>query len=603
MARPNASANRIFPPPQRLLDADTPWARLARSPYAWIGQWSDSQRLRGLIWLAIAASREESHGALTKADFYWNDLRRGAQRFLRRPAQAGAAILRAIAASEPSSHSGLSQDQAMQHFVDEILIDTHIAFFNSAHKLGTPTSISRSNFHLAQTRSWLLYSGMTAAQRSMTTRSATMAMAELARVAERWDELAALCKAQLALDPDDEECQAELVDALWSQGATHAQVFKGDTLAQPLVKALAPILAELKGIAAKMPELAPTYDALAELHQIRAIALANAGELPDALVEIEWALAASPDSESAQGIREQLQTAMQDLQKHVSQIEDELRSKPGMGLNEQGLRLKRQSDVGFAPANEFLQSAEAHQLGALASTARRKRFWRRIGLFWPATGGDAIHERLIFAMSNVLSASPDSPEEVTSAWNAEAAGDPDLLMLDARGICGFLTARARDEPWPDASIRPPDIPIATTDVLYMPYHAPGTSKGRISFGEWLRSRQDTGLKVRFAAIAALLALTYGVLHHERNLFADRSSALASLRKAAAEGDDAQVLRYAGDFLQARPATSDPRVPVVTEAYRSALVNWTANQESWGAEQQSVIDRYRRLVGHSQEAQP
>lgn len=592
LGRLNTDPVRFFPSPAHLIGGDTPWLRQTRSPLRWFA--NRSQCVQGLVWLAAAAARDEQSGQIARADFYWNELHARAASLLKAPVDAARQILRT--ATQVGVSSDIAEGQAAGRLVDELLIDLHSAFHNAYAASGIAHSDQRADFHLRHIRRWLPASGMTPAERTAFMRPLALARVKAAGLKGEWSSAANHWRDLLALDPTDAQAWAGLIETLHAQGAALTEHMGDAARATSAAQALATLCADLESICRRSPDSADAYDALAELHLMRALAQGQAGDVADAMTSAERSLALQPEREDARQLRDAFRSRISDLQVQLEQVEKQLRTRPEYVLNEQGEKLKRQAVIGTSDADLYRVSDDARRVSAAAAHARRRRFWRELGLPWSAsteTDPDAMHERLVHAMAQVLERQPHSAGDVARHWAEASAADPTLADLDADCICAFLSHRAFDAPW-----QPATMTLATVEPLPvppLPVSTPAAKQHPAGVLPWLYSGQDRWLKFRIAAGIALTTLAFGLGGRETSLLRQRDRAYDAVTAAAAQQDNAATLQAAADYLQIRTFATDPRRHKVLSHYEDALVRWTQAQDDWGTDQQKIVDRYRNLV--------
>lgn len=592
LGRLNADSVRIFPSPAQIIDGDTPWLTRSSSPLRWFA--NRSHHVHGLVWLAAAAARNETEGQISRADFYWSELQARATRFLKVPVVAGQRILRET--SQLSGSCNVTVEQAPGRLVDELLIDLHCALHNAYVASDAAHSGQRAQLHLRHIQRWLPASGMTPADRAAFIRPLVFDFVEASRAKGDWQSAASHWRDLLALDSADAEAESGLIEALLEQGTSLLNPTHGEIQTGSASPKLTSLITDVERICSRSPDSADAYDALAGLHLVHAIAQAQDGYISAAMTSAERALALQPSSQDAQHLCRHLRATMTELQDHVRKIEEQLRRHPGYVLSEQGEKNKREAKSGTSNADLYRASDEARTVAAAAAQARRRRFWKNLGLAWPATMSEDecdVHDRLLRAVDVVLERKPQTIDNISQQWAEICAKDPSLASLDAARIRAYLASRAFDTPWQPA--RASSAAVAPIPIPPLPIASTPTNQKKVSFIPWLYSRHDRRLKAQIAACIGMIAMATVLVARESGLQRQRDQAYRSVAAASIKKDDAVTMRAAADYLQIRPFAADRRRNDVINLYREALVRWTLAQEDWGVEQQKTVDRYRTLM--------
>src|ERR1700741_919774 len=215
----NVAAQRIFPPITRFfyecqekethtLDQKLAITLLASS--AQLTGWDKYFKrkrigrdcLNRALFLHRNAFELEWAGNFPRADFFWQELDAELTRLFKNDA-----TWRSLAESLASEQPGLEvlSDPAniRARFIEELLIDTHAAFFNGyATKTEQLTLESRAWKHLGYLSSALEWSALTADDKFRLIRTATEAEIKLLQEANRWKEVSARCQLLIRYCPD-----------------------------------------------------------------------------------------------------------------------------------------------------------------------------------------------------------------------------------------------------------------------------------------------------------------------------------------------------------------------------------------------------------------
>lgn len=590
LSRPNAGVDRTFPLPSELVgDCSSPWFAAATSPL----RWNPTFSISGLLWLHRAAILSEAQGAWQRAEFYWREVDAHYLKLSKKPGGLGSELLtegKKLGAPLPADSKEVSG-----RFVDEILIDSHLAFYNSLIEEPEAGAKARSSYHLGRLKAKLPDSGMTPAERGALLRPLVNAAVQAAEGAGRWRDVARQYRELLEVNSDDQKAQDGLVRALWEEAVSVLGTDRSEASARREALALQKVVDEMEYCGKRLTFHAEFYDVLGRTHLMHAVRLANSSQLSDALVAVEKALAVRPGWDEAEDTRKQLKEMMVSLQTQFQALEAQIRRTPNASLNSAGLEMQAQARSGIGPAERFAGSEKAKQYRIDSEHARAHRFWTRLGLAPPEGDWNEQAQLLLDVLGYIFQQAPKTRAELETEWNSVIASEPRLAALDREKPLDFLDHRLFDSDWQPVEAASLDDDSEPRPALTVPLASRVRKSSGAPFGEWIRSRQEGGLKLRIVLAAAAVLVAAGLLIHERAVLGGRQRALAAVALAVRQQNDVAVMQAAGDYLSLHPFTSDSREPDVVGAYQRSFVRWMASLDQFRPEDQGIIDRYRQLV--------
>jgi tetratricopeptide (TPR) repeat protein len=361
---PAASASRIFPSPAAAPSAEpgpdqlerrAAW-RLMQLPSRLLTRWQarsgwglDSEgRMGRLLMQYREAVAAEGKGLFARADFFWRQMHRGLRRLYAAPGSWQALATSAIDAA-----------LLRKSFVREVVIDTHCAFFNGRMKAGSELGASDRAFaHVDYILSVLDLAELSAEQKLALLVPPGEMRIEAYLKAGRREMAIRSCRTLLAQFPAHVPLQDRLADLLADLGD-----LKGARDAGSLdARSVAWRITDLERLRGDYPHCLRAYETLESLYLLRAMALGKGGEISEALLQVERALAFDPQSATALETRTVLRASMHELQERMREVEATLKANPKATLNLKGLALKREAHRGSRPAEDFARSDEPRRI-------------------------------------------------------------------------------------------------------------------------------------------------------------------------------------------------------------------------------------------------
>jgi hypothetical protein len=487
--------------------------------------------------------------------------------------------------------------QLCRRLVHEVFVDLHCAFYNGYLQAGpAATSQHRAFAHVDRILGLVEIAPLPTEDLQTVLAPALESRITLCEEEQHWDRAVDLCAALLAHLPQVEETQDRLAGLYLASTLSNVKKAKSRRTHLKNAQRLREGIIRLDRMCGEYPRCAVIYEALGHLHHQRAISQANGGEMVEAVLSAQKAVAYHPGLKQARETRDALVKAMLQLQVQVKALQERVARQPRARLTPEGSRLVGEAHRGFGPSERFLKM-DAPQITAAVNTANGTRLWRAIGLPEPLDRPDDRSRALLVGMSQVMAQPPSDPEGVALAWSRVTKGDENLADLDPGPICGYLSERLF-EGQPAAVPKPATAPRATPQQP--PVMAGTVSQRQPSsepFAFWLFSSKDRRIKLQ-AVAAILLVLLVGFLAiRDLSVRAARSAAFTRIVAAAEREDALGIIQGAEAFFSNRPLSGvDGRDQQVIDLYTEAFVRWFVGLDSApDTDAEAHVDRYQALI--------
>jgi hypothetical protein len=597
IARPSAKV-RFFPTVDQLLGGGSGDAArilsLAENPFKFGPSRSSLKRLGGALWCHRQGVQAELENRWKLAAFFWLESH-SQLASLTKQAESLTAIVAGLL-KNTLRDSSFDAAEVSRRLIEEVFIDTHVAFFNG--RLGQKEPLpagDRAFYHFAQIKTLVGYSDMGDQQKAALLSAGYAASVDSLRSAKRWKEGAAAAGQWYQLDPENVAAQSTYIGIV-AQAAIDA--LPKDDSASPNTSAtqvLQDAISELGKLRVQARYNNDLYEALADLHFLLAIRIANSGQVSQALVHTQKALTIRPSFAKAEESRTKLVEMMKDLRATVAKLEEEIGRTPGAVFNEKGRALQREASAGFGPMNAFISSNEAASIGKFSLAARNRALWRRIGLPKPEDSWDEKATRLVEGLSTVAATGPKDRAMIAGAWNSAAGERSELAVLDTVKVLDFLSHWLLNEPLQPTEAEVVDKPTCDTKPPVFVGKEKKATDDNIPFSYWLCTARDLGLKWRLALAAPACAAVVMLGWHEKEQRGQRSRAFAAFTEARAVQNQNEVIAAAENFLSAHPFSKDLRESTVLEGYEQAFVQWFNHLRELTPADKAKIDRFRTLT--------
>ena len=521
--------------------------------------------------------------------------------------------------------------QIRQRLVDELLIDTHCAFYNErSQQIEGLTIGDRAFIHIDYIQNLLDLSAISNDSLLSLLGKPWEKRITLCKETKKWQEAIQYCQERLRYLPNRSGFQNDLAEIHWLATLEKHREAKSPAHHRQNAKTLQAGIKALEKCGQQYPYNLNIFKFLGSLYRLQSISLVNRDQFSGALVAIQKAVTYNPYLEKAFETRTELIQTMTQLQEQMNQVQQEIAQKFNARLNKHGQKLLTEAKKGFGPMNAYMESEPAKMTARQFQVAQAIHLWEVIGLPEPPEGwqkeplagvmlgvnGQTIPLessnswrrkalQLWQEIGRIIQQPPARKAALAAVWQTVVAHKPDLADLDSTLICAFLerkvfgkeSDRVLVTPTPEVIEEPPTLtPIAVKRL-----------RGAEPLLPWLFSSQDKRIKIQ-AAIASILILVAGGLGiQDRWRISARESAYQQILAAEQNQDNLSVVQGAETFFASSPLSGkDGRNEQIRELYTKSLVRWFAQQEnSPDADAQKHLERYRQVMNpvKSEDKQP
>jgi hypothetical protein len=548
------------------------------------------QRVGRMLLLHRLAFEAEQAGKWRRADFFWRETHSGFRRLWLSP-QIWARAAAAVGETGPSDGTTLRD-----RITRELLIDTHRAFVNG--RLAAATSVKSGDrlfLHVGYIRDLLNLTEASPTERLKFLLPAIEAEIQALEIEKSWDAAAALAAELVELNHDDTRAQERLAWIYFRRAIEDAP--KGRELKHAL--RVNRSIEDLERLRRTGVDRSLYFDLIGRLHHLRAILLANGGQLPEALVEARKFQDFCPSLEVAVQSMQQLIDAMKALQTRMQQVQKELRSSSNRSLSPEGERMLRQAQSGFSLLNGYVASDEPAKIAAARQLALAREICRDIGV---SDTGEARAVALLDAVGSLYGSDAKTEEDLVAIFQQRAAGNTELAGIDGRQVASFIVRRRREnsgEKVGEETAKPDQAREAQPPQDDQSIPPCDRSRfGPEPFGYWLLGTQDRPARALFAAAVVVVIAAIGGTGLEIIGSRERAAAYAAIVAADKQNDGKNVIAQAQRFLSAWTLhATDDRLGFVVKSYALQLNRWFAELSgSLTDADRAQIKTYARLVG-------
>ncbi|WP_071192154.1 hypothetical protein [Trichormus sp. NMC-1] len=552
-----------------------------------------------------------------QADFFWNQVRIELKALLKNP-ELWQEVVKTVT-NIPGVHIMNDPEKVRQYLVNELFINTHVAFYNGLIMNTEQTSCKERAFvHIDHIQELLDLSSISAQEVETLLGEAWQTIITAYKEAKKWQQAINCCQQRLKWLPNNIQFQSELTEVHYLKVLAKLREAKTDNQYIQNAKHLLTGIQILEKYLEHYPYNLTIFDLLGSLYYLRAISLANHNSLALALLCIQKAVTYNPYFEKASESRNQLIETMEQLQEQVNQLQGDIRN--GAQLTTKGQSIVAEANKGFALMSEYIDSDEAKETANDFYIAEAVYLWHKIGLPEPPKGWQkelptgVMHTTddktisigstsswtrkaldLWDVVKNVLQNPPSSKANLAGFWQWAILDKPNLAELDVNVICAFLERKLFAEESDRILVTPP--PDTPTEISLLTPIYTQRQAGAEPFLPWLFSSQDRRIKLQAAIATVLVAITGYVVIREPMTVVARNQSYQQVIAAKNLQNDEQVLEAAENFFNnASLMSKDRRTPEVIELYTKSFVRWFSQQPETQLNEtaQKHLKQYRQL---------
>ena len=557
----------------------------------WGQKLDTSGKIGRLLLLHKTAMLAELEKQWTQADFYW-------ERFFHtlKSLYPDTELWKKFTDDLPGE-ADVNPEQLRQRIFEEIFIDTQCAFYNGRIQQSDKiTSSDRAFDHIRYIKSFLNLAGISEQKNVALYGPMVEMQMKVFQDEKKWEKALQLNTDLLANFPEIREFQNNL--ALLLHSKIIAELSNGESKAQNLSDAnkLESAIQDLEKHRKKYRYHTMFYEVIGDLHHLRAIKLATAGNVAEALVDVQKSSTYAPYMSSVRETYDKLAEMMTQIQTQIAELERQVASNPNMIMNAEGLLMQIEARKGFEPVNAYIRSSEAKQVSEDYYRALAQSTWLDIGFSNPETQGDEKVISLLNGIAKVLNNPPDKKVDIETAWQEVIKENAELADLDSTTICKYLKQRLFDKTNSEPlTHRPTFIAPENPPTLATPTH--NVKQKSEPFGDWLFSNRNIRIKLQ-AVVAVVLLIAAGTLTITEFLKdAKRDKSYQQIINAAQTQNNIGILNGAEIFFSNPPLIrKDNRQEQVKAIYDEAIVRWYVSEGNELNNQTSDhLNKYRKLM--------
>lgn len=493
--------------------------------------------------------------------------------------------------------------QMRQRLIDELLIDTHCAFYNGlSQQIENQVIGARAVVHVDYIQKLLEITSLPSDSQFSMLEKPFGKQINLVKEAKKWQQaIYYYCRERLRYFPNRSEFQSKLSEIHWSATIKKLREAKATAHYRQNSKALKSGIKTLENCLQQYPYNLNIFIFVSSLYHLRAISLLNTQQIAEALVSIQKALTYNPHLEQAYATRKEIVEVMYQLQEQMKKLQQEIAQKYNARLNEQGQRSLVESQKGFGPINTYMDSDEAKTTARNFQIARAIKLWQTIGLPEPPEGwkpiagvmyrsdGQAVPIdspiswgkkvlQLQEEVGKIFQQLPTSQSDLADTWKSVVSNKPNLSDLDPVLIRAYIERQLFAEESDRVLVTPPHQ--VKEETLILVPNVDKLQRGAEPILPWLFSSQDKRIKFQ-AAISSLLVIVAGGIGIQDGLKSSaREMAYQQILRAEQIQDNLSVVQGSETFFANLPFSGkDGRGEEVMNLYTKSLVKWFAQLDN------------------------
>jgi tetratricopeptide (TPR) repeat protein len=419
-------------------------------------------RLGRLLMFHKLAIDAETRQMPRGADFFWREAMRQLEVLWRDDT-----VWRETIAVQPihlrAFGAAVTPDRLREAVLCELFADTHWGFYK-AHCCANADPDNRGFAHLEYLTQLVTRISPLDAARTGAIARAMRGLAAICLRHKRWPRAEQVASILIERFDDGEEHQNLLAAAICGRAVDEMKDQDDEASAKHDAERMKGAAIGLEALRDRFGRNTLLFGLLGGVHFRQAVALANSGQLADALVAIQKALTFDPSLEGAPEAREDMLQATNELRDQAQALQ---------------------------PLQAFITSAEAARIVADWRIAHGHAIWRSLGLS-PVQASNEQAVSLYDALASTLQRANGDPGELESAWDAAIQQSPKAAWLDRSNMLAWLrwefdgtaASRVADRTTDDAASWP-------SEVEAFALGGRSGKRDREPAAEWLFSSQST----------------------------------------------------------------------------------------------------------------
>lgn len=585
------------------------WELADRRPQGmrpWFGWKLDSrEQLAHLVALFRSATSSDCEGFWTRADFYWGEILSTLRRiWIREDFWKDAETVFSENISLNLSLPPLGFRNAL---VRELFVDTLCGLYNGRANQQGISQNDRTFQYIDWIERFSRLIDSSEVERQSLFYGPYRYRIKLNSELKEWKSAISECEKALHDFPDSVEFQNNYPEILFSKTLENLSNDDSQKHCESDAHILKGGISRLEDVRKRYPGVSAIYQYMGILYHARAVKLGNAGQLSEALLDVEKAGMFAPDLEQIDETRDQLLKALNNLQVQMNKLLMELARTPNATLNDEGQKLRKEAEKGNELRNRFLKSEEPNKISQGLKRAQAETLWNRIGLAKPKDDSGSTSLTLMKTLQSVVDSLPTSIDELRKSWEINLQSSSIYEPIDSDRVINFLAKHVfgietcpegtnhdldDDQRNPFFSFRTPiePPPVFNTTIEH-------NKADREPFKEWLLSRQSLRLKVQCVASIILLLTAAGMWSFDIWVKSVRAHAYSDAISAEAQADIYRILEASEKFFTQAPFANDTeREKLMHDLYNKALVHWVLqSDDESSASTLERFEHYRKMI--------
>ena len=492
-----------------------------------------SKLSRLLNWHRLGIEKEID-GEWKQADFYWRQVQLEIHRLAKQD------NLWLSLANEYAKEDGVvvmnDPVKMRQRLVEELLIDTHYAFYHGINSQADELKTKELSFrHIEYITKLVKLSSFSQEHLLGLLSHPLQKQIELYVKSEEYSKACLICENRLSVFPDSIKFQNQFIEL---RSKAFSAKLKNELSKKKLAKNTQKLDREIswyKKFLKVYPYNLPAFHYLGSLYNASALQLNHSKQISKSFLHVEKSLSYNPDLILSQKLKQQIQAQVEQLQTNAAAIKQEIARKNQLlnrlisgkrtTLSAHGRWIVNEASIGLSLGNNYRKSSEFKNIADAYRLAKEK--------YPDLVKADIANQTVIITNSSIN------------------------CKLEPK----FNSTKLKNEP----------------------------------FLPWLFSRQDLGFKMLPGFASIFLLFTGGFLGRELWATERRNRTYQEIVEASEKYDSLKAIENAEQFLAYKSVKGkDDRESEVKQLYAQAFVRWLSNKEQLNDSDWKIINRYQQL---------
>jgi tetratricopeptide (TPR) repeat protein len=311
----------------------------------------------------------ELEGQWRQADFFWNQVQIEIKDCAKKDA------LWQNLSRELTDQTGVvimnKPLEMRQRLVEELLIDTHWAFYNGLSQQSDNSPLeNRAFIHIEYIQELISLSNLDGKNLLSLLGLPWQKQINLCKKNGNWSKAIRVCQQRLKFFPQSLKFQNELVEVNTHKTLSKLSNSESSTKQLKDAKILKTGIRDLSYLLQKYPHNLTIFRAIGILYHLCGVKLSNSKHFAEALLDTEKALTYDPYFTQAHQTQTQLVQIMEQIQAHAREIKLQLSRQANTVLNTEGKQILKEAAKGFSLRDKYKNSSEAKNIAKAFQIAK-----------------------------------------------------------------------------------------------------------------------------------------------------------------------------------------------------------------------------------------